>query len=208
MFVLWSILAGCSDSAPPEETAVIPSDSDDSDTPWVDTGVFRPGGTGGVALGNDVPDHTVIIEQSGEWNLSGNPFDALVGQLRIREVVDGNEPETADTGTALDCDVTYGLQGTAYTGSNNCPGCGSIWDIQFTLSPDSVTGIDNCNDPDLPRDGDTWRMGFSGGDSTIYFNFYGTGIYVPWWGAVQIGNTVVFEWSRELAIDVPDPEDN
>ena len=39
------------------------------------------GDTGSVALGNDVPLHTVILEQSGIWNLSGNPYNALIGSF-------------------------------------------------------------------------------------------------------------------------------
>ncbi|MEZ4317708.1 MAG: hypothetical protein R3F61_09390 [Myxococcota bacterium] len=187
---------------------MLPTDTSETDIPWVDTGVFRPDQTGSVALGNDVPAHTVILEQSGTWMLSGNPWDALVGGFTAREVVDGIEPMTADTATTLACDVTYSMQGTPAQGPTGCPGCGHVWDIQFTITPDSVTDTSNCNDPDLPEDGDTWRMGYAGGDATIYFNFYGTGIYVPWWGAVQTGNNVIFEWSRELAIDIPDPEDD
>jgi hypothetical protein len=179
--------------------------------PWVDTGVFRPDNTGSVALGNDVPLHTVILEQSGVWNLSGSPYDVLIGSFRVRELVDGNAPDTSVTGDTADdlaCNITYSMQGTPSPQPTGCPNCAHVWDIQFTIDADSETDTSQCNDPDLPQDGDTWRLGYAGGDATIYFNFYGTGIYVPWWGAIQAGDSVIFEWSRELALTIPDPEDN
>ncbi|MCB9673869.1 MAG: hypothetical protein H6737_02070 [Alphaproteobacteria bacterium] len=196
-------LLGCKPAEQTTPTPELPTDTSDTDIPWVDTGVFRPDNTGSVALGNDVPLHTVILEQSGIWNLSGNPYNALIGSFRVREVVDNQVPDTAVTGDTADdlaCNVRFSMQGTPAPQPNGCPNCSHVWDIQFTIDADSETGTGACVDPDLPQDGDTWRMGFAQGQAVIFFNFYGTGIYVPWWGAVQSGDSVVFEWSRELAI--------
>ncbi len=209
MTALVLALLGCTGEETDPPTPELPTDTGDTDeVEWVDTGVFRPDNTGGNALGNDVPDDTIIITQTGTWNLSGNPYDALVGTLSSRELVNGFDPPTGDTALALECDALFGLQGTRVTDPTGCPSCDHVWDVQFTLSPDSLTDTDACNDPDLPQDGETWRLGYASGTNTIWFNFYGTGVWVAWWGALQNGDTVVYEWSRELAIDIPEPEED
>jgi len=209
LLVLGMALLGC-DGATETGTPTpdLPTDTAETDVPWVDTGVFRPDNTGTVALGNDVPANTVILEQSGVWMLSGNPYDALIGSFQARELINGNDPGTGDTAQQLDCNVSYSLQGTPAPPPTGCPSCGHVWDIQFTVDADSITDTSLCNDPDLPQDGDTWRMGYAGAAGTIHFNFYGSGVWVPWWGAAQSGDTVIFEWTRELAIDIPAPEED
>lgn len=199
------MLAGCT-GTPPTPTPVLPEETGDTDLPPVDTGYYRPPDTAQVGLGDEVPEHTILLEQSGTWSLSpgGGPYDTLVGTFRSRELLDGYDPGTGDTGDQLQCDATFALQGTLYTEPNGCPGCSHVWDIQFTLSPTSLTDIEPCHDPDLPSSGDRWRMGYAPGTAAVWFNFYGTGVWIPWWGAIQSGDQVIFEWTRELAIDIPE----
>lgn len=205
VFHLLFILPGCTED-PPVEPPPIPEETGLPATEWVDTGVFRPPDTASVGLGDDVPSDTITLEQTGTWNLSGDPYDALVGRFRMREFINGVILSTADTALP-ECDVTLALQGSRFDGPTGCPSCDHVWDVQFTQTPDSLTGDAGCHDPDRPRDGDTWRLGYSAASATIYFNFYGSGVWIPWWGAVSSGDSVVFEWTRELAIDLMEDED-
>lgn len=205
MLGAWLMLTGCT-GEPPLPTPVLPTETGDTDVFPVDTGYYRPPDTAQVTLGDEVPDHVILLEQTGTWSLSpaGGPFDTLIGTLNARELLDGALPSTADTARQLECDATWALQGTPAPAGNGCPSCGHVWDVQFTLSATTATDPSACHDPDLPADGDTWRLGYGG--QTVWFDFYGTGAWVPWWSASQNGNIVTIDWTRELAIDVPEED--
>lgn len=204
MIAVWFGLWGCTSEEPPA-TSVLPTETGESDVPFVDTGYYRPPDTAIAELGDEIPANVILLEQTGTWSLSpgGGPYNALVGSFRSRELLDGIVPDTSDTGARPECDATFALQGSPAPEPNGCPDCSHVWDVQFTLRADSETGVEPCHDPDLPGDGDTWRLGYAPGTGTVWFNFYGTGVWIPWWGAVQSGDTVIIAWTRELAIHIP-----
>lgn len=175
--------------------------------PWVDTGVYRPQQTGNVVLDDDVPDNTIQVEHTGFWERSGSPYDAIVGELHVREIIDGYVPATADTGDVLDCDVSWFVTGTPDLIVHTCAGCGPSWAVSFTYDTDSVSTIDACADVELPDDGDVWHLAFHPGDGVIYFNYYGTGVWMPWWDAEENGARVDYGWTGELAFAVEEEEE-
>ena len=43
-----------------------------------------------------------------------------------------------------------------------------------------------------------------GNEDSIYHNYYGTDVWLPWYDADKNGATVDFEWIATLAIEVVD----
>lgn len=198
------VLAACQGEPTPIPTPFV--EPTPTERPWVDTGIYRPNDTAEVELLDDVPSDVLSIEHAGYWDRSGSPYDALVGRLEVRERVNGYQPDTSDTGDILPCDVAWFLTGTPDESVMTCEGCGPIWTLTFTQDPASVGQFSACRDPDLPGDGDVWRMAFHPEDETIYFNFFGTGVWLPWWPARPTGDRVDFGWVGTLAIDLGEEE--
>lgn len=170
--------------------------------PWVDSGVYRPDDTGSVALGNDVPAHLLSIEHGGYWEQSGTPYDALVGRLVVVERVDGYRPDTSDTGDQLACDVGFFLTGTPEVSLHPCADCDTIWRVTFTQDPASITGTEDCLDPEIPMDGESWVMAYDPVQGEILFDYHGTGVWIPWWPAAESGDRIDFGWTGVLAVAI------
>jgi hypothetical protein len=198
-------LGACTPEEPPPPTLVV--ETEVPTRPWVDSGIFRPRDTASVTLGNDVPDAVIAIEHRGWWERSGTPYDAMVGRLEVLERINGYVPDTSDTGDTLDCDVGYFLTGTPADGNSGCPDCGPAWRVTFTVDPTSISGLEPCRDPELPRDEETWLLSMNDVEGMIYANYYGSGVWLPWWPAVSDGDRIDYGWIGELAIDLPDEED-
>lgn len=202
---LFVLLAACKTEEPPPPTLVV--ETEVPTRPWVDSGIFRPADTAEITLGNDVPAATISIEHSGWWDRSGTPFDAMVGRLQVAERINGYVPDTSDTGDNLACDVAYFLTGTPANGNGGCADCGPAWRVTFTLDPESVTGLEGCRDPELPNDGDTWLLSNNPVEGMIYFNYFGSGVWLPWWPAAESSERIDYGWIGELAVD-PGGEDD
>lgn len=147
---------------------------------------------------NLTPSHWVTLEQTGTWVLGSStpPFSSMTGDLRIREYVD-------DLDTAVpnyECDVTYALTGSEVT-QHSCGACDFVFEIEHYVQSGSPG---DCHDPDVPLDGSIWNMGFDSGTRTIYRNYGGTGLWLPWYDATKAGATVTFDWTASLAIEVED----
>ncbi|MCA9490785.1 MAG: hypothetical protein KC621_12740 [Myxococcales bacterium] len=193
-------LAACTGEEPTAPPIVV--EPEPTERPWVDTGIFRPQDTAQVTLGDDVPANILSIEHTGYWERSGTPYDAFVGRLEVQERVNGYVPDTADTGDELDCDVGYFLTATPDPVPATCPGCGPMWLVTYTYDIDSVSPLSGCRDPELPHDGETWAMALNPAEGMIYFNYYGSGVWLPWWPAAETGDRVDFGWIGLLAIDL------
>ncbi|MCB9759596.1 MAG: hypothetical protein H6739_07120 [Alphaproteobacteria bacterium] len=157
------------------------------------------------------PNHTLTIEQWGEWELSpfGGPYTALVGELRAWEYLDSQRPpeDSADTGDypadALLCDVTFSLVGAP--SEEACAGCDFTFDVDFYLVDGNP---DDCRDPDMPAHGDTRRYGFSSSAEQLLYDFGDAGQWLPWWDAWRAGDSVYFQWVATLGIAIEDDEED
>lgn len=169
----------------PDETAEI------EDSP-LDSGIFLVDTAGG-GLSDDVPAHTLTLTQEGNWELSprGGPWTALTGGLEILELLDGDEEIPA-------CEATYALTGEA-TDTPGCDTCDAVFAVTFYLSDGDPAA---CSDPDLPLADEVRTLGWSSVDETIYFDYFDTGVWLPWYEGVEDEDTVTFSWTTELAIYV------
>lgn len=188
---------------PPVVEAPTPTEAE----PWVDSGVYRPVDTAQVTLGDDVPAHLLSIEHQGYWERSGSPYDALVGRLEVMERVDGYRPDTSDTGDQLECDIGFFLTGTPEVSLAPCTDCDGIWRVTFTYDPESISGPEGCRDPELPTDGETWVMAYDPVQGDILFDYYGSGVWIPWWPAAESGDRVDFGWTGTVAIAIEEDDE-
>ena len=58
--------------------------------------------------------------------------------------------------------------------------------------------VEECFTPDLPGHQEIRRLGFSFVEQTIYFNYYNSGIWLPWYEASQNQNEVLFDWESRV----------
>jgi hypothetical protein len=138
------------------------------------------------------------MTQIGRWDLSsaGPPYSDLSGTLRITEHVD-----TLDTALPVyECDVQYALTGSVVE-NHTCPNCDFVFDVEYYVNSGDPS---TCHDPDAPQSGVVWQLGFVGNEDSIYHNYYGTDVWLPWYDADKSGATVDFEWIATLAIEVVD----
>ena len=198
-----AILAGCKPKEDdtgalvelPEETATIDSRAE-TGTLLVDTYISD--------AGDDEPAHILSVTQEGSWELSprGGPWTALTGELVVTELLDGDEELPA-------CEVSFALTGEAPEaegGSGAVLGCDTCDDVFLISYYLSAGDPDACTDPDLPMDGDVRAFGWSSVDSTIYLDYAGTGVWLPWYEGEVDEDTITFSWTTELAVFVPEEE--
>lgn len=203
MLVLIGVLSACSGSGPQQTTP--PTTDTDTSEPKVlpiDTSVFIPQDTSPNTPPNLDPSHWVYMVQQGVWNLSPAtpPYTDVSGTLRIQEYVD-------DLDTALpvyECNVVYSLTGSAVN-YHDCAACDFVFEVEHYVQQGDTSG---CHDPDVPVDGSVWWLGFDSGTNKIFMNYFGTGVWLPWYDATRVGATIDFNWNTTLAIEVEDTGDN
>lgn len=154
--------------------------------------------------GDDEPAHTLSVTQEGAWELSprGGPWTALTGELSVTELLDDDEEEPA-------CEVVFALTGEAPDAEGagaplGCDTCDDVFVVSFYLSAGDPGA---CTDPDLPMDREVRAFGWSSVDGTIYLDYAGTGVWLPWYEGEVDEDTITFSWTTELAVFVPE-EDN
>lgn len=198
--VLVPLLAAmaCTPSGP-EQTTPVPSDSDSSEPQIlpIDTAPFVPVDSAATGPPDIAPDHYVFMTQVGVWNLSAATSPtSMSGTLEITEYID-----TLDTALPVyECLVRYTLSGEA-VGEHTCADCAFVFDVEFYANEGDPS---LCHDPDAPPPGAEWQMGWSDGDATIYLNYHGTDVWLPWYGGVKNAAVIAFDWSATLAIEVLD----
>lgn len=147
------------------------------------------------------PDHWILLTQVGQWTLGNTsaPWGSVTGTLRLREYVDALD--TAEP--VYECDVTYSLTGSEVT-PNDCPGCDFVMAVEHYVTAGDPSA---CHDPDAPVDGAIRHLGYDNGAKKILFDYYGSGVWIPWYDADRTGQIVDFEWSAQLGIELPDSAD-
>ena len=133
--------------------------------------------TGQIGTSDQTPAHWVTSRESGRVTVTprGGPYTELAGTLSIIEVLD-------DLTEAPTCSLSWGLTGTAV--DTACPTCTVAFDVLFYLNDGDPT---LCETPDIPSDGEVRTFGWSEEEELVYFDWYDTGAWVPWYSAV-------FDW--------------
>jgi hypothetical protein len=186
----------------------------DTDTDQETGNPFTPGETGAPADVDQIPDHWLYLYQDGSWTLSphGGPYTAFVGQMVALELLDVNRPDKSDTDTDADtgygfdtgeaspiaCRTVYNLIGYP-TEDVGCPSCSFTFYVEFHV----VEGDPSlCQDPELPQDKEVRTLGFDEASSTIQYDYFGSGFWLPWYSGSLKGNTLTFDWSAKVGISM------
>ena len=135
----------------------------------------------------------------------------MAGEMTVVELLDGNENTPW-------CRATFSLTGQSV--DDVCDTCDFGFRILFYLTEegskdkekkqggkDEVGGLEDCRSPDLPGDGDSLTFAFSDAESTIYFNYYDSDIWIPWYAASDLHDEVNFEWEATLGFVGEEEED-
>lgn len=183
---------------PPEDTSGVDLIED---TGWVfgDTGDL-----GGPT--NLEPQNTLQMTHEAWLNAlpQGGPYDSISGDLTITEVLDGNEAVPW-------CTVTFQLTGElVQEEADRCAECDYTFSVLFTLidegdpNPDPETeeknpdigGLAACASPDVPEDGETRVFGFDSTQESFLFNYFGSGIWIPWYDAQLLNDELYLVWTE------------
>jgi hypothetical protein len=177
---------------------------------------------------DQVPNNTLAIQHVGSWSLSplGGPYRAVVGDLTVEEFIDGDEDMPW-------CWVVYAMTGEVVEDARaeSCATCDFVFEIQYYVNVDGglrpedgaepidtggnydeddvveTNGIEDCMSPELPRDGERLLMGWSEDEETLYFEYYGSGIWLPWYSGELDFDKLDFSWVDEFGFVVPPEED-
>ena len=197
---------GCSTDEPEKVKEKFVEDTDDGPIyNTTSTSTSFPVDTGFGSVPDVDPDHFLHISQLGTWTMSppGGPYDNMTGGLIINEIIDDGPEDTAEP---PECEVTYTLVGQTYA-PNSCADCDWTLTVEFTGDGDR----DSCHDPDMPplntEPGGGWPMGYSSSTNKVYFNYFGTGVWVPWYNAVKVGDVITIDFLTSVAIEVEEEEE-
>lgn len=173
---------------PPADSVPWPDDTV-PDTFYVDTSLGETGG-------DTEPAHTLTIRYEGAWSLTpaGGPYAAMTGALVLTELLDGDEEEPA-------CAAEFSLTGQAV--EEGCDSCVATFAVRHYLAAGDAEA---CRDPERPEDGDTWTLGWSRAERTVYLDLQGSGVWIPWFEAEELDDELLLSWEATLGVAV-DEED-
>jgi hypothetical protein len=196
ILVFWSGIGCGSDdegeaSLPPDVPTPTPTPTPDA-----------PGDDDATAS-NSSPAHTLSMSDTGIWLLSptGGPYDSIEqSSLIITDTLDGSETPS--------CELTYTLQGDSVKESlpsaSSCPGCDYIFSVRYTL----VSGAPgDCYRADLPQDQSLWNLGYSQQNGYVYYDYNGTGLWLPWYDAFRDetdADRIFLTWTQTVGITIDD----
>ncbi len=180
----------------------------DSGQPSFTHDTFRP--DSGLDL---VPEVTLGLRHVGRWDQTpvGGPYAAMTGELDVEELLDGNPARPW-------CRASFALTGLVIGADAGCDNCDTAYEIEFFLVSEGPTveeqedevmvgGLADCYSPDLPSDGERWRMAWSEIDAEIYLDFYGSGIWLPWYAGESSHDRIDFSWVTLAAFHEPEMEE-
>lgn len=200
-------LVGCAGEDDDPIVALPPVDSERTR----DTSSGFPLDSLGDSAADEAPAHTLTMEQWGLWELSpfGGPYTAMVGELRVWEYLDGLRPDSADTALdtgmgweeALSCQAVLSLVGEPL--DEVCATCSFGFAVQITLVDGDPSA---CRDPDMPQDGEerAWAWDEAG---LIWYDYGGSGLWLPWWEAMRSGDSIDFQWTTTVGVVLDEEED-
>lgn len=210
-------LVGCKKSDGDSGTATLPPETGDpSSGGGTDTAASFTDGSYIPDTGyNQAPELTLSISHVGHWQQTpvGGPYTAMTGEMVVEELVDGNPNDPW-------CRATLALTGLALDEGDGCASCDASFLVEFFVVAEGATeeeqeddpdvtigGLSDCFSPDLPEGGDRWRMGWSELEGQIYFDFYDSGIWLPWYGGESSFDRVEFSWITSAGFHMPEEDD-
>ena len=156
----------------------------------------------------EVPPQMLHLVHSGIWNLSpiSGPYTSMFGELNIQEQINGNS-------TFPYCD--FNLAVTGHEVDDLCPTCDFGFAIEFFVQepvpleegeeelifPEKLPvaeSIEECFTPELPEHQETRVLAYSIADEMLYFDYFNTGIWVPWYPATFIHDTLEVYYYEEI----------
>lgn len=193
----WALIAACSDKA--DDTGSSVGLPEETGTPIsLDTAPLVFDTADSTAM-DEQPAHTLSLTQMGTWDLTprGGPWTTLTGELVVTEVLDGDEDLPA-------CTATFALTGEA--DGTGCDQCDVAFIVEHYLADGDTT---DCLDPDLPQHDEVRRMAWSSLEEAIYFDYYGSGVWLRWYDASELEDEdrLEFSWTAETGVAVEEEED-
>lgn len=199
MRLILTLLAGCADEGddtgpaelPPEDSSGVPQDTV-PDTFFVDTSYGETGF-------DDSPKHLLTITYDGLWTMTpaGGPYTAMTGELELTEVLDGDED-------APTCVMAWSLTGAL--AEEGCEGCLATFEVlHYEVDGKGKTKAgeeETCEDPERPDDGDLWRMGYARAAGAVLRDWEGTGVWISWFEADELGDTLRLSWEATVGVAV------
>ena len=206
-------LAACGKGGDDSAAATLPPDTG-TDASGPDTGATFDDSFPGDTGFNLEPEVTLGIRHEGLWSQTpvGGPYSAMTGELRVEEMLDGRPDQPW-------CRVVFALTGLAVE-DHGCDDCETVYEVEFFVVSEGQTeeeieeygelevgGRDGCYSPDLPEDGERWEMGWSDTLQTVLFNYYGSGIWLPWYDGESQHDEVAFYWTANTGFHMPEEDD-
>ncbi len=195
------VAIGCSgDDAPPTTPPTTDTDTGEPQILPLDSFPL-PEDTAPEVIPDLSPNNWVNLSQIGVWNLgnTSEPWGSVSGTLVIREHID--ELDTA--APVYECDVSYTLTGTEVT-NHDCNDCDFVMAVEHYVNSGDPSA---CHDPDAPVNGAIRHLGYDNATKKILFDYYGSGVWIPWYDADRTGQRVDFEWTAQLGIELADSAD-
>ncbi len=156
------------------------------------------------------PADTLTLSHGGVWSQSpvGGPYSALTGDLTVFEYLNDDEDQPW-------CRVRFAVTGLKTDGT--CPTCDIGYLVEFyvvsegstedeTADGAEVGGLARCESPDLPADLERWHMGWSEDEQTLYFNYFDSGFWLPWYEADAVHDDIAFSWEETLGFFIPEED--
>ncbi len=193
LLVLGTMVGGCAasgeDSVEPELPPQDSSPPRDStfDTFFVDTSITDTGFDGD-------PEHLLTITWAATWEMSphNGPYTTMTGSLSLTEVLDGDDLKPVSV-------LEYAL--TGQEAEEACDGCTATFAVNHYLASGDP---ELSADPDRPQDGAIWNLGWNPTDEQVLYDYMGSGVWVAWYAAERIGDTLELTWETTVGVAVED----
>lgn len=193
LLVLGAMTGGCAASGedsvepelPPEDTS--PARDSTFDTFFVDTAITDTGFDG-------EPEHLLTITWAATWEMSprNGPYTTMTGSLTLTETLDGDDLKPVSI-------LEYAL--TGQEAEEGCAGCTATFAVNHYLASGDV---ELSSDPDRPEDGAIWNLGWNPTDEQVLYDYMGSGVWVAWYAAEPIGDTLELTWETTVGVALDD----
>jgi hypothetical protein len=169
---------------------------------------FETEPSGEMEAFDEEPQQLLQLRHTGIWNLSpiAGPYTSMYGALNIQELIDGNDLFPY-------CDFSFAVTGIEV--ETLCPSCDFGFAVEFFVSepvpPEEgeeelvvpagfpiADGIEDCFTPELPEHQEMRVIAYSIADQMLYFDYFNTGIWVPWYPATFINDTLEVYYDEEF----------
>ena len=157
---------------------------------------------------DEIPQLMLHLNHTGIWNLApiAGPYTSMYGAFKIQELINGNNIYPY-------CDFSFAVTGIEV--ETLCPTCDFGFAVEFFISepeppeegeevlevPEGfpiAESIEDCFTPELPEHQEMRVIAYSITDQMLYFDYFNTGIWVPWYPATFINDTLEVYYNEEF----------